>query len=46
LFIVTSLTLAKLAGGEREARSILDQPPAATEEKPVEPAGPTAPLAR
>ena len=46
LFIVTSLTLAKLAGGEREARSILDQPPAVTEEKPAEPAVPSAPLAR
>ena len=46
LFIVTSLTLAKLAGGERESRSILDQPPAVTEEKPAEPAVPTAPLAR
>lgn len=46
LFIVTSLTLARLAGGEREARSILDQPPAVTEEKPAEPAVPTAPLAR
>jgi len=46
LFIVTSLTLAKLAGGEREARSILDQPPPVTEEKPAEPAVPTAPLAR
>jgi preprotein translocase subunit SecG len=45
LFIVTSLTLAKLAGGERESRSILDQPPAVTEEKPAEPAVPTAPLA-
>jgi len=46
LFIVTSLTLAKLAGGEREVRSILDSPPAVTEEKPLEPARPTAPLAR
>ena len=46
LFIVTSLALARLAGGEREARSILDQPPAVTEEKPAEPAVPTAPLAR
>ncbi|MGF1640144.1 MAG: preprotein translocase subunit SecG [Rhodospirillales bacterium] len=46
LFIVTSLTLAKLAGGGREARSILDQPPAATEQVPAVPAGPTVPLAR
>ena len=46
LFIVTSLALAKLAGGDREARSILDQPPAVGEDQPAEPKGPTAPLAR
>ncbi len=46
LFMLTSLTLAILAGGERESRSILDQPPAAVEQEPAEPEGPSAPLAR
>ncbi len=46
LFMMTSLTLAILAGGERESRSILDQPPAPVEQEPAEPEGPSAPLAR
>ena len=46
LFIVTSLALAKLAGGDREARSILDQPATVSEDQPAEPKSPTAPLAR
>lgn len=46
LFIVTSLILAKLAGGDRVAESILDLPPAAVQELPAEPEGPSAPLAR
>jgi preprotein translocase subunit SecG len=46
LFILTSLTLARLAGGEREPRSILDEPPPATQQQPVQPAEPTAPIAR
>ena len=46
LFMLTSLTLAILAGGDRETRSILDQPPAAVEQEPAEPEGPSAPLAR
>ncbi len=46
LFMLTSLTLAILAGGDRESRSILDQPPAPVEQEPVEPEGPSAPLAR
>ena len=46
LFMLTSLTLAILAGGDRESRSILDQPPAAVEQEPAEPEGPSAPLAR
>ncbi len=46
LFILTSLVLAKLAGGDRVSQSILDQPPAAVQELPVEPAEPSAPLAR
>ncbi len=46
LFMLTSLTLAILAGGDRESGSILDQPPAAVEQEPAEPEGPSAPLAR
>ena len=46
LFMLTSLTLAILAGGDRESRSILEQPPAAVEQEPAEPEGPSAPLAR
>jgi preprotein translocase subunit SecG len=46
LFIITSLTLARLAGGERAPRSILDEPPAPAQEQPVQPAEPTAPIAR
>ena len=46
LFMLTSLTLAILAGGERESRSILDQPPAPVEQEPAKPEGPSAPLAR
>ena len=46
LFMLTSLTLAILAGGDRESRSILDQPPAAVEQEPAEPERPSAPLAR
>ena len=46
LFMLTSLSLAILAGGDRESRSILDQPPAAVEQEPAEPERPSAPLAR
>ncbi|MCZ6606837.1 MAG: preprotein translocase subunit SecG [Alphaproteobacteria bacterium] len=46
LFMLTSLSLAILAGGDRESRSILDQPPAPVEQEPAEPEGPSAPLAR
>ncbi len=46
LFMLTSLTLAILAGGDRESRSILDQPPAPMEQEPAKPEGPSAPLAR
>ena len=46
LFMLSSLTLAILAGGDRETRSILDQPPAAVEQEPAKPEEPTAPLAR
>ena len=44
-FFTTSLTLAIMANENRETRSILDQP-APVEEAPVEPQGPSAPLAR
>ncbi len=46
LFMLTSLTLAILAGGDRESRSILDQPPAPAEQEPAVPEEPSAPLAR
>ncbi len=46
LFMLTSLSLAILAGGDRESRSILDQPPVPVEQEPAEPEGPSAPLAR
>lgn len=46
LFMLTSLTLAILAGGDRESGSILDQPPPPVEQEPAEPEGPSAPLAR
>ncbi len=46
LFMLTSLTLAILAGGERESRSILDRPPAPAEQEPAVPEEPSAPLAR
>ena len=46
LFILTSLVLAKLAGGDRMSESILDQPPAAVEELPAGTGEPSAPLAR
>lgn len=46
LFIVTSLALAKLAGGERTTRSILDRPPPAAEQPVEQPPVPSAPLAR
>jgi len=46
LFILTSLALAILAGGDRESRSILDQPPAPVEQAPAKPEEPSAPLAR
>lgn len=49
LFLVTSLALAKLAGMEGVAGSILDEAPAPVQEAPVvpsEPTGPSAPIAR
>jgi preprotein translocase subunit SecG len=45
-FMLTSLTLAWLASGEREPTSILEQPPVAAEPAvPVAPAEPQVPLA-
>jgi preprotein translocase subunit SecG len=46
LFIVSSLALAKLAGGDRTTRSILDRPPPAAEQPVEQPPVPSAPLAR
>lgn len=45
-FIVTSLTLAKLAETGRGSRSILDETPPPAQEQPVEPEGPVVPLER
>ena len=45
-FIVTSLVLAKLAGGHDESRSILDTPAAVEQQAPEVPAEPSVPLAR
>lgn len=45
LFIMTSLTLAILAGNNRTTRSILDQP-AVEKSAPIVPAGPVVPLAK
>jgi len=43
-FICTSLTMAILAGGDRESTSILDQPAPAIEQ-PAVPQAPSAPVA-
>ena len=45
LFILTSMTLARLAGGERVPRSILDAPQLPAQEQPVQPAQPEEPAA-
>jgi preprotein translocase subunit SecG len=44
-FIVTSITLAILAGNTRQQRSIVDRP-AAPIQQPVAPSGPSVPLAK
>lgn len=46
VFILTSLALAKLAGGDRVARSIIDEPSPPAAGAPVKPAEPTAPIAQ
>ena len=46
MFIVTSLALAKLAGGDRVTRSIIDEPSPPAADSPAPPAQPTAPIAR
>ena len=46
LFILTSLVLARLAGGDRVPRSILDEPPPPAQQQPLQPAEPSAPIAR
>ncbi len=45
LFILTSMTLARLAGGERLPRSILDAPQPPAQEQPMQPAQPEEPAA-
>ncbi len=50
-FFVTSLSLAIMANGNRESKSILDKPAPAAQttpapEKPAEPEGPSVPLAK
>lgn len=46
LFILTSLVLARLAGGERVPSSILDEPSPPAQQQPLPPAEPSAPIAR
>jgi preprotein translocase subunit SecG len=46
LFIVSSITLAILAGGHSKPRSILDSAPTATPSAPAEPAKPAVPLSQ
>lgn len=46
LFIISSITLAILAGGHSQPRSILDSAPAATPGAPAEPAKPAVPLSQ
>jgi preprotein translocase subunit SecG len=46
VFILTSLALAKLAGGDRVTRSIIDEPRPPVVDSPVKPAEPTAPIAQ
>ncbi|MBK8175904.1 MAG: preprotein translocase subunit SecG [Rhodospirillales bacterium] len=46
VFIITSLGLARLAGGHHVPKSILDEPAPAPLEEPAQPAEPTAPIAR
>lgn len=46
LFIISSITLAILAGGHSRPTSILDSAPAATPGAPAEPAKPAVPLSQ
>lgn len=46
LFIISSITLAILAGGHSQPRSILDSAPSATPGAPAEPAKPAVPLSQ
>jgi preprotein translocase subunit SecG len=46
VFILTSLVLARLAGGERVTRSIIDEPSPPAIDSPAPPAEPSAPIAR
>jgi preprotein translocase subunit SecG len=46
VFILTSLVLARLAGGERVTRSIIDEPSPPAIDSPAPPAEPSPPIAR
>jgi preprotein translocase subunit SecG len=46
VFLLTSLALARLAGGERVTRSIIDEPSPPAVDSPAPPAEPSAPIAR
>ncbi len=46
VFLLTSLALARLAGGERVTRSIIDQPSPPAVDSPAPPTEPSAPIAR
>src|SRR5512143_702733 len=46
VFLLTSLTLARIAGGERITRSITDEPSPPAADSPAPPVEPSAPIAR
>ena len=45
-FLLTSLALARLAGGERVTRSIIEEPSPPAADLPAPPVEPSAPIAR
>jgi preprotein translocase subunit SecG len=45
-FLLTSLALARLAGGERVTRSIIEEPSPPAADSPAPPVEPSAPIAR
>jgi preprotein translocase subunit SecG len=46
VFLLTSLALARLAGGDRMTRSIIEEPSPPAVDSPAPPAEPSAPIAR